>query len=250
MGSLSKMPELRIPPEVLRPFGARWTANGGRLSRTPPESSGQLGLVFDRALGDALAVMLGAIPVVDAARNRLLPPQEDCVEVGPVVVVGGIRVQNYDVGYRPDGIRFVADSKTLNDADSVTKNSLNMVNDLATEATTVHLRFPYAVVALLVAIPVPCIPVARQQILIETLERLTGRQKIDEPPHLAEAIAFVLWDPESGQILPDRPPISSPLRIEKLSKQIEDAYVSRYKGDPPHRAALPVPPDEDAAAAG
>ncbi|MDP2935994.1 MAG: hypothetical protein Q8O86_05835, partial [Dehalococcoidia bacterium] len=72
------------------------------------------------------------------------------MEVGPVHIVGGVRPQNFDVGYRPDGVRFAFDSKTINDLDSVRKNWQNMVNDLATEATTVHSRFPYAVVAFMV----------------------------------------------------------------------------------------------------
>jgi hypothetical protein len=205
-----------------------------------------LGLVFDNALGTALAVMLGGVPVVPAARNRLLPAQPDCVEVGPILVVGGVRVQNYDVGYRPDGVRFVADSKTLNDTKSIGKNSLNMINDLATEATTVHLRFPYAVVAFIVAFPEPCVPVAKRTVMIEVLERLTARLEINDPPHYAEAISFVLWDPATGGIIPDQPHSDSLLRIEKLSSQIESAYVSRYKGDPPHRAAEAATPAVDA----
>ena len=42
----------------------------------------------------------------------LLPTKSNCVEVGPTRVIGGIRPQNYDVAYRPDGPRFVFDSKT------------------------------------------------------------------------------------------------------------------------------------------
>ena len=228
------MPPVGVTATDLAPFGVQWGANGGNLSRTPPNSSGQLGLVFDWALGSALAAMLGGIPVVPAATG-LLPAQPDCVEVGPVKIVGGVRVQNYDVGYRPDGLRFVADSKTLNDRLSVGKNSLNMINDLATEATTVHLRFPHAVVAFIVAFPEPCIDHARQIVMIETLERMTGRHAVSAPSHQAEAISFLLWDPDTGAINPDVPGPESPLRFERLSAQIQSAYHSRYKGDPPHR---------------
>jgi hypothetical protein len=234
MANLGPMPQVVITPAELAPFGARWLANGQKLSRTPPESSGQLGLLFDWALGRALGAMLGGIPVV-AASNTLLPPQPDCVEVGPFKVVGGVRVQNYDVGYRPDGLRFVSDSKTLNDTDSVGKNSLNMINDLATEATTAHLRFPYGVVVFVVAFPEPCIDHARRVVMIETLERMTGRSGVSAPVHQAEAISFVLWNPNTGDINPTVPDTMSPLRIERLSDQIQNAYHARYKGDPPHR---------------
>lgn len=236
MGVLQPMPPVVIPAHELLPFGAMWTANGGNLSRTAPQSSGQLGSMIDRAVGESLAAMLGGISIESAVRDRLLPATPDCVEVGPVTVVGAVRVQNYDVGYRPDGARFVFDSKTLNDAASIRKNSLNMINDLATEATTIHARFPTAVVAFLVAFPEPAIASARQTIMIETLERLTGRYLVDEPAHRAEAIAFVLWDPASGEINPAQPPVESPLRLERFSEQIERAYVGRFKGDPPHRA--------------
>lgn len=66
------------------------------------------------------------------------------MEVGPTRVIGGIRPQNFDVAYRPDGVRFAYDSKTLNSRNSLGKNYQNMLNDLGTEAATVHIRFPSA----------------------------------------------------------------------------------------------------------
>jgi hypothetical protein len=178
--------------------------------------------------------MLGGIPVVTPGLDSLVPSKPDCVEVGPVRVVGGVRPQNFDVGYRPDGIRFAYDTKTLNDAKSVGKNWQNMINDLATEATTVHSRFPHAVVAFMVICPEPCVSPSRRKVMIETLERLARRSSVDGPLYMAEAISFVLWNPGDGTIDVDLPAQSSPLRIEKFSAQVEAAYVSRYKGLPPH----------------
>src|SRR5579859_1031651 len=176
MATLTTMPPTTIPQSDLQRFGQAWIKNGERLSRTPPESSGELGKLFDMAVGRALATMLGGIPIVSPNASSLTPPQADCVEVGPVRIIGGVRPQNFDVGYRPDGIRFAFDSKTLNDTDSVRKNWQNMVNDLATEATTVHSRFPYAVVAFAVIIPEPCIAdqsrAATRNAITETLDRL------------------------------------------------------------------------------
>lgn len=139
MASLAPMPAIMIDQQELAQFGTTWQANGERLSRTPPRSSGELGKLFDMAVGNALATMLGSIPVIAPSSTALIPTQSDCVEVGPVRVIGGVRPQNFDVGYRPDGIRFAFDSKTLNDRESVGKNWQNMINDLATEATTVHI---------------------------------------------------------------------------------------------------------------
>jgi hypothetical protein len=234
MASLVSMPPIAIDQEELARFGNTWLQNGGRLSRTPPQSSGELGKLFDTAVGKSLSTMLGSIQLVSPSANSLTPPLADCVEVGPVRIIGGVRPQNFDVGYRPDGVRFAFDSKTLNDRDSIGKNWQNMINDLATEATTVHSRFPHAIVAFMVIYPAPCVSSAHQKATIETLERLARRSTVDGPPYMAEAISLVLWDPNNGTIDPAIPDSSSPLRIEKFSEQVESAYVSRYKGLPPH----------------
>lgn len=109
-----------------------------------------------------------------------------------------------------------------------------MVNDLATEATTVHTRFPHAVVALMVVIPAPCISAARLSALVQTLERLTGRTNVSDPMHRAEAAALVIWDPTTGELSPTSPKPDSPLRLEAFSAQVQAIYSSRYKGLPPH----------------
>jgi hypothetical protein len=166
----------------------------------------------------------------------LLPAATDCVEVGEFRVIGGVRPQNFDVGYRPDGVRFVLDSKTLNDLDSVRKNYQNMINDLATEATTVHSRFPYAIVTFIVIVPQPCLVEPQRSALVGTLERLSGRELVDQPNHLAEAISLVVWEPKSGTISPTLPNPASPLRLEKFSTVVEAVYQNRYKGLPPHAA--------------
>lgn len=241
------------------------------------------GMVFDRAVGAALADMLGDIPIVDHAKSNalkkqraaawkqhirdvrkaaelagikppkikdiivpeidigiewttseLLPPVENCVEVGPARIIGGIRPQNFDVAYRPDGPRIVYDSKTLNDAESIPKNWQNMVNDLGTEATTVHTRFPYAIVAFIVAVPKPAIRDTQLSDLIRTLERLATREFVIDQAHLAEAIAFIVWNPETGRIDDEVPSARSALHLSKFMSKIHRCYVERYKGLPPH----------------
>jgi hypothetical protein len=109
-----------------------------------------------------------------------------------------------------------------------------MINDLATEATTVHTRFPHAVVGFMVVIPSPCLARATRSAIVQTLERLGRRTNIDGPAHMAEAISFVLWDPATGMIDSTIPDPSSPVRIERFSELVEIAYVTRYKGLPPH----------------
>jgi hypothetical protein len=237
MAVLTDMPPIGITTDNLLPFAQRWTNNGKKLSRTPPHSSNQLGELFNQVVGRALAAMLGGIPVVaPKSMNSLLPPRPDCVEVGPVRIVGGVRPQNFDVGYRPDGVRFALDTKTLNDLKSVGKNYQNMINDLATEATTVHTRFPFAVVAFVVVIPSPCLVEPQRSGLTGRLDGLARRESVEDPDHLAEAISLVVWSPADGTIDNGFPPQTSPLRIERLHKNIQNAYFRRYQGLPPHTA--------------
>lgn len=235
MAQLRPMPTVRINTTDLIPFGQAWRGQGAKLDRGGEQSSTQLGLLFDNAVGEALATMLGGIRIVRPDSSaRLIPPETDCVEVGPVLVIGGVRPQHFDVAYRPDGVRFVFDSKTLNSTNSIRKNWQNMINDLATEAATVHSRFPHAVVSFLVALPVPCVEATQRSGIIETLGRLARRVDVDDPAHTAEAIALVLWDPANGTIDPDIPSPSSPLRIERFSDQVEATYSIRYGAFPPH----------------
>ena len=234
MAELRAMPPITIGPVDLLPFGQRWTALGQCLSRTPPHSSAQLGQLLDAAVGRALAEMLGGVPIVLPNGRNLLPSVKDCVEVGAVLVIGGIRPQQFDVGYRPDGVRFAFDSKTLNDTKSVKKNWQNMINDLATEAATVHSRFPHAVVAFMIAIPSPCLGPRQQSAIVGRLEGLAKREGVADPPYMAEAISLVVWDPATGLLEPGVPDAASPLRLEGFSQQVEAAYGTRYKGLPPH----------------
>ena len=109
-----------------------------------------------------------------------------------------------------------------------------MVNDLGTESTTCHTRFPYCVVVLVVAIPRDALPATQEKDIIRTLERLGSRDDVLDQAHLAEAIAFVLWNPDDGSISSDVPAQGSRIRIENFSKAVEAQYVTRYKGLPPH----------------
>lgn len=225
------MPPISLPVAKLAPIGTHW--NAGAL--TLPKSWGErVGDLCDRVVGECLAKMLGDIPVMKPVKSTaLLPPAPDCVEVGPARVIGGIRPQNFDVAYRPDGVRFAFDSKTLNTRKSLSKNYQNMINDLGTEAATVHTRFPSAIVAFVVAVPEPCLSTHRKN-LTTALTRLAGRRSSSGDVHKAEAISLLVWNPHDGSADKDWPPRSSPLRIEEFSAQIELCYMDRFAGLPPH----------------
>lgn len=225
------MPPVLLPTSDLYALGQTWLMNKAFTKKEGMD----FGTLIDRAVGQALASMLGDIPVRTPNSTQLLPVDADCVEVGPVRIVGGVRPQNFDVGYRPDGVRIAYDSKTLNDDQSVGKNWQNMVNDLSTEATTVHTRFPSAVVGFIVAIPVACLkPGARTNAIVGTLTRLGGRRLVDEPAHRAEAMSLIAWDPASGTVDQSVPDPQSPLRIERFSDDLGESYYERFQGLPPH----------------
>jgi len=235
------MPALNISQAELRRWGELWLGNtnpeNGK-AKAPNSFGRQQSVNFasfiDMAFGQALATALGGVPIVRPNANSLLPAQSDCVEVGAVRVIGGVRPQNYDVAYRPDGPRVVFDSKTLNEEKSVGKNWQNMINDLATEATTVHTRFPYAIVAFIVVVPRSALGEKQEFDITRTLERLGSRKDVLDQAHLAEAISFIVWDPETGEIDSNIPSLNSPLRVETFSDTLFPHYLNRYKGLPPH----------------
>ncbi|MFQ5544062.1 MAG: hypothetical protein ACE5FY_06890 [Nitrospiria bacterium] len=235
------MPPLNISPDELQRWGSLWlgesnpeTGKSKRPDYFDRHQSVNFASFIDVEFAKSLAVMLGGIPVERASGNALLPPTPDCVEVGSVRIIGGIRPQNFDAAYRPDGPRVVFDSKTLNDFKSVGKNWQNMVNDLATEAATVHTRFPYALVAFIVVIPKPALGSKQEADIIRTLERLGSRNDVLDQTHLAEVLSLVVWHPETGEIDPAVPSQDSNLRIEKFSDTLYPHYLNRYKGLPPH----------------
>ena len=245
MPELRGMPGIHIAPNRLAEWGATWlgtegsgNADGVRQTKGPERFDKKQGIafgrIFDRAFGAALATMLGDLRIVTPGTNALTPPDPHCVEVGTTRVIGGIRPQNYDVAYRPDGPRVVFDSKTLNDKSSINKNWQNMINDLASEAATVHTRFPFCIVAFIVVLPAPAVMERQRRAIISTLERLGSRKDELDQHHLAEAISLVLWDPARGKIDPNMPAESSPIHLTAMNQRVEAAYKDRYQHLPPH----------------
>lgn len=241
MAVLKPISALTLDRTVLLDWGKIWTgtvSSSGGIKKPncfDKKQGMDFGKTIDPIVAKCIAGMLGEIPVVSpASRNKLLPPYDDCVELGDTRLVGGIRTQNYDIMYRPDGVRIAYDSKTLNDQSSMQKNWHNMINDLASEATTVHTRFPYALALFLVMIPADIFIGRQTGEIIRTLERLNGRSNIREEEYKAESIALVIWNPHTGEVDPRIPNVDSSLRLEQYSRRIEKMYFDRYAGLPPH----------------
>jgi len=236
----SGAPPLQISQSELKKWGNVWRGRRSTSgSRKDPnyfdkKDAMHFGYFIDMCVGKCLAKMLGGISIEKPNMNSLQPVKPDCVEVGPARVIGGIRSQDYDVAYRPDGPRFVFDGKTLNSLKSAGKNWRNMINDIATESSSVHTRFPYCVMGFLLVMPIQALSNKYQIDIIRTLERLGTRMNVLDETHLSEAISFVVWDPTTGKILPNIPSPNSNVRIEKFSVKVFERYLERYKGLPPH----------------
>lgn len=84
MAFLRGMPQIQIAQAELAPYGRQWQDKDQRFSKPQQVVFGEL---FDDKVGEALATMLGYIPVVTPNRNALIPAQPDCVEVGPCRIV-------------------------------------------------------------------------------------------------------------------------------------------------------------------
>lgn len=250
MAKLKRMPPLIFDTAKMKKWGEIWLSTEGSQDKKTGTSTVKKERCFDkkqqidftkeiidRPIAHCLARMLGGIPVRTPEKiSSLLPPSDcpNCVEVGDTTVVGGIRTQRFDIAYRPDGIRIAYDSKTLNGESSTGKNWNNMINDLASEATTVHTRFPYALSLFIVVLPSPVLSERRATTLIRTLERMNLRTSETGENNKAESIALVVWDPETGEIDDNIPKRDSSLRYEQFLSRVEEIYSSRYDCMPPH----------------
>lgn len=232
MPALQKMPEIVLDEKDLKNLGQNWNP----ISKSLPKADGErAGKICDSNIAKSLARMLGDIEVKPPLNSKaLIPPHEDCVELGHTTIIGGIRSQRFDICYRPDGIRFAYDNKSLNSKESVGKNYRNMINDLGTEAATVHSRFPFAVVSFVVIVPEPCLEEPHLTGLMSSLIRLNNRSSENDHAHKAEVISLVLWDPTTGKINKDYPTKDTGLHLSSYSEKIYENYFLRYRGMPPH----------------
>ena len=241
MAALTKILEILFDIDEMKAWGKVWRETIGTDGKAKKancfdkKQGMDFGKFIDPVIANALSQMLGGISIEKPTNNKaLIPPKADCVEIGDTKVIGGVRSQNFDLVYRPDGIRIAYDSKTLNDEKSIMKNWNNMINDLTAEATTVHTRFPYALVLFFIVIPKAALKENQAADIIRTLERMNERIGVQEENHKAESVALVIWDTETGEIDSLVPEADSSLRLEKFGDRVEDIYISRYKGLPPH----------------
>jgi len=153
-------------------------------------------------------------------------------------VSGALRRVNADVSeiHPLDGLRLAIELKPVLLA--VGRAIWNRFGDIRTFAVNLHLKFPFAVVGAVLAIPTweevpnPGSGVRRDVTgLMERLDgrlvRARGRETEGDAPHLLEAVAVVVFDPDTGSIAPNVP--AAGLRWDQFLQAVASAYQGRFE---------------------
>ena len=186
-----------------------------RAARTLTASQAKTSQIrLSDALGKALLAELKA----------RLPAIGDGAIAGEREVAGALRSAQVDVSetHRLDGLRLAVELKPVNLA--VGRAIWNRFGDIRMTAVNLHLKFPFAVVGGVLAIPsYEMTPkgvkkstthlIARA---INRLERAGGRRTEGDAAHLLEGVGVLVYDPDTGAIDDDLPPRTSMVRWKTL----------------------------------
>ena len=153
-------------------------------------------------------------------------------------VSGALRIVKADVSenHPLDGLRLAVELKPVNLA--VGRAIWNRFGDIRTFAVNLHLKFPFAVVGGVLAIPTYEEAVresvvrrdTRHLILraVDRLARAGGRQTEGDAPHLLEGVGIVVYDPDSGMLDEEIPTPGRGLRWDEFVESLVTAYRSRF----------------------
>jgi len=118
---------------------------------------------------------------------------------------GGLGPKKVDVSYADEqnGLMLAVSIKSINFA-PFGKNLKNRFSDLCTEAISLHMRFPYAVVCALFAFPssadrdlTPGRPVSTFQRATRLFGTVSGRREYTDPGEKFENVTLMLYEPPS-----------------------------------------------------
>ncbi len=133
-----------------------------------------------------------------------------------------------------DGLRLAVELKPINLA--VGRAIWNRFGDIRAVAVNLHLKFPFAVVGGVLAIPTyeedpgptrkPTTHLIERA--VNRLARAGGRRTEGDAPHLLEGVGVVVYDPDTGALQPDPPPPGSGLRWDEFVDALVSAYQARF----------------------
>lgn len=127
--------------------------------------------------------------------------------VGEKEFQGGLGPKKVDVSYSDErhGLLLAVSIKTINFA-PFGKNLKNRFGDLLTEAITLHLRFPYALVCMLFAFPIAADKDLTKGRTVSTFQRasklfatVSGRRDYTDPGEKFENVTLMLFQPMRGR---------------------------------------------------
>jgi len=170
---------------------------------------------------------------------------------GEHVVSGALRTVNADVSqlHKLDGLRLAVEIKPVNLA--VGRAIWNRFGDIRTFAVNLHLKFPFAVVGGVLAIPTwEMTPKGQRKSTVHLIERAVnrlmragGRKTEGDAAHLLEGIAVVVYEPDTGELHPTLPAPRSGLRWDEFIETLAAAHEARFETD--EEVAAQAEGDED-----
>ena len=149
-------------------------------------------------------------------------------------VSGALRIAKADVSelHNLDGLRLAVEIKPVNLA--VGRAIWNRFGDIRMFAVNLHLKFPFAVLGGVLAIPTW--EGSERKSTLSLIERLTdrlsragGRRTDGNAAHLLEAIGVVVYDPDTASMSPDIPKRGSGLRWEEFIESMAETYEARFE---------------------
>jgi hypothetical protein len=175
-----------------------------------------------------------------ALRSALVAeePNMQGIICGERDVSGALRIVKADLSetHQLDGLRLAVELKPVNLA--VGRAIWNRFGDIRTFAVNLHLKFPFAVVGGVLAIPTyeessGDTPVRRSTVhlitrAVDRLARAGGRRTEGDAPHLLEGVGVIVYDPDSGQLDPDLPAAGRGLRWDEFVSSLAAAYRARF----------------------
>lgn len=161
---------------------------------------------------------------------------------GETKVAGALRTMNSDVTatHPLDGLRLAIEIKPVNLA--VGRAIWNRFGDIRAFAVNVHLKFPFAIVGGVLAVPTyenvkdkKTGVVTKRDVthLIDRavlrLNRAGGREKESDAAHLLEGVWVLVYDPDTATVRKDVPPKGHRLRYMEFMDDLVTAYEARYE---------------------
>lgn len=243
------------PKKSKAPAPTGLTLVDGLASLTPPTLDDYIAAASEyvRACSPLATSALGAGPkkagqirlsnalahVLKAELTARLPTMRNPI-AGEHTVSGGLREVDADVSESNalDGLRLAVEIKPVNL--SVGRAIWNRFGDIRTFAVNLHLKFPFAVVGGVLAIPTyeegknaKGEPFRRSVThlisrAVARLSRAGGRQTEGDAPHLLEGVCVLVYDPDSQTLNSDLPPPASGLRWAEFVDELVMAYEARF----------------------